>query len=190
MGRRLMVLLVGAAMAVSAIQPQEVNAASTVSVSTCDGGTIKLTTAENQTLTLHNRARTANDLPKLCVHRQLTRAARSHSQDMIDNDYFAHESDNGETTVEERLESFGYTLSGFSFTKVGENIYWGSGTFGTPRSAFAWWMDSSGHKANILDPAFRQIGIGVRKGQFVDPDSGTVHDGTVMYTVDFGVRRR
>ncbi len=189
MSRRLMVLLVGAAMAVSAIQPQEANAASTVSVSTCDGGTIKLTTAESRTLSMHNQARTSRGLQALCVHPLLTRAARSHSQEMINKDYFAHESFNGETD-RQRVERFGYTFSGFSFWKFGENIYWGSGTSGTPRSAFAWWMDSSGHKANILDPAFRQIGIGVRKGQFVDPDSGTVHDGTVMYTVDFGVRRR
>ena len=109
---------------------------------------------------------------------------------MINKDYFAHESFNGETD-RQRVERFGYTFSDdLSFWKFAENIYWGSGTFGTPRSAFAWWMDSPGHKANILDPAFRQIGIGVRKGQFVDPATGTVHNGALMYTVDFGVRRR
>jgi uncharacterized protein YkwD len=182
-----MMLAVAAAMAVSAIQPQEANAASTVSVRTCDGGTIQLTTAESRTLSMHNNARTANGLPKLCVHRLLTRAARSHSQEMIDKDYFAHESFNGETD-KQRVERFGYTFSGFSFWKFGENIYWGSGTSGTPRSAFTWWMNSPGHRANILDPDFREVGIGVRKGEYVD-ESGTIHPGTSMYTVDFGVRR-
>lgn len=181
-----MMLAVAAAMAValavSAIQPQEANAASTVSVRTCDGGTIKLSTFENRTLTLHNKARTANGLPTLCVHRLLTKAARSHSQEMLDKDYFAHESFNGETDIA-RMQRFGYTSSGFSFVKYGENIYRGSGTFGTPRSAFEWWMNSPGHRANILDPEFREIGIGVRNGDFQG------QAGTSMYTVDFGVRR-
>jgi uncharacterized protein YkwD len=182
MSRRLAVLLVGAAMAVSAGQPQEANAASTVSVRSCDGGTILLTTAESRTLSMHNQARTANGLPKLCVHRLLTKAARSHSQEMINKDYFAHESFNGETD-KARLERFGYTFSGFSFTKYGENIYMGSGTSGTPRSAFTWWMNSPPHRANILDPDFREVGIGVRKGDYQG------QAGTSMYTVDFGVRR-
>ena len=186
MSRRLMVLLVGAAMAVSAIQPQEANAASTVSVRTCDGGTILLTTPESRSLNMHNQARSARGLPGLCVHRQLTQAARSHSQEMINKDYFAHESFNGETDIA-RMQRFGYTSSGFSFVKYGENIYRGSGTSGSARSAFTWWMNSSGHRANILDPDFREVGIGVRTGEFVD-ESGTKIPGTSMYTVDFGRR--
>lgn len=177
------VLLAAAtAIAVSAIQPQEANAASTVRVGTCDGGSMLLTTAESRTLTMHNQARTANGLPTLCVHRLLTRAARSHSQEMINKDYFAHESFNGETDIA-RMQRFGYTSSGFSFVKYGENIYRGSGTSGTPSSAFRWWMNSPGHRANILDADFREVGIGVRTGDFQG------QAGTSMYTVDFGVRR-
>jgi uncharacterized protein YkwD len=82
-----LVLGVAAAMAVSAIQPQEANAASTVSVRTCDGGTILLTTPESRSLNMHNQARSARGLPGLCVHRLLTKAARSHSQEMINKDY-------------------------------------------------------------------------------------------------------
>lgn len=182
-----LMLAVAAAMALSATRAQEANAASTVSVRTCDGGTIQLTTAESRTLTMHNNARTANALPTLCVHRLLTKAARSHSQQMINKDYFAHESFNGETD-QARVQRFGYTFSGFSFWKFGENIYWGSGTSGTPRSAFTWWMNSPGHRANILDPDFREVGIGVRTGEYRD-EAGTIHPGTSMYTVDFGVRR-
>ncbi len=169
-------------MVLLATHPQEANAASSVTVSTCDGGSIQLTTAESRTLSKHNRARTANGLPELCVHRLLTKAARSHSQEMIDKDYFAHESFNGETDIA-RMQRFGYTSSGFSFVKYGENIYRGSGTFGTPSSAFKWWMNSPGHKANILDPDFREVGIGVRTGDFQGQAD------TSMYTVDFGVRR-
>ncbi len=177
-----LVLGVAAAMAVSAIQPQEADAASTVRVKTCDGGTIALTTAESRTLTMHNQARSANGLTRLCVHRVLTKAARSHSQEMISRDYFSHNSFNGESD-KARLERFGYRLSGFTFAKVAENIYRGSGTSGSARSAFNWWMNSPGHRTNILDPDFREVGIGVRTGDFQG------QPGTSMYTVDFGVRR-
>lgn len=178
-----MMVAVAAAMAFLAIQPQEANAGTTVSVRTCDGGTISLSTTENRILSMHNQARTANGLRRLCVHRVLTRAARSHSQEMLDKDYFAHESFNGETD-QARMKRFGYTSSGFAFWKVGENIYRGSGTSGSARSAFTWWMNSSGHRANILDPDFRNVGIGVRRGEFKG------QAGTTMYTVDFGVRRK
>ena len=176
-------LAVVAAVVVAAIQPQDANAAPTVSVRTCGGGTIQLSTAESQILSKHNQARIDNGLPKLCVHPLLTKAARSHSQEMIDKDYFAHESFNGETDIA-RMQRFGYTSAGYSFTKYGENIYWGTGTSGSASSAHAWWMNSSGHRANILDPDFRQVGIGVRKGNFQG------QDGASLYTVDFGVRRR
>ncbi len=170
-----------AAMLVSATQPQEANA-TTVGVTTCSGTTIQLTTDEKRTLDLHNQTRAANGLPGLCVHPALTNAARSHSQEMLDKGYFAHTSYNGET-VKARLERFGYTFSGYSFWKYGENIYWGSGTSASPDSAHKWWMNSAGHKANILNRDFREVGIGVRTGTYKG------YAGAKMYTVDFGVRR-
>jgi uncharacterized protein YkwD len=171
-----------AAMVISATQPQEANATTTVTVGTCSGGTIQLTTDEKRTLDLHNQTRAANGLPGLCVHPALTNAARSHSQEMLDKGYFAHNSFNGET-VKARLERFGYTFSGYAFWKYGENIYWGSGTSASPDSAHKWWMNSTGHKANILNRDFREVGIGVRAGTY----KGIA--GAKMYTVDFGVRR-
>lgn len=175
-------MAVVAALVVSATRPQEANAADFVSVPACGGGTIALTTAESRTLNLHNQARATNGLATLCVHRTLTKAARFHSQEMINRDYFAHESFNGETDIA-RMQRYGYTSSGFAFVKYGENIYRGSGTSGSARSAFTWWMNSTGHRANILDPDFREVGIGVRKGDFQG------QPGTSMFTVDFGVRR-
>ncbi len=175
-------LAVVAAMVVSATQPQEANATTTVTVTTCGGGTIQLTTDEKRTLDLHNQTRAANGLPGLCVHPALTNAARSHSQEMLDKGYFAHNSYNGET-VEARLKRFGYTFSGYSFWKYGENIYWGSGTSASPDSAHKWWMNSAGHKANILNRDFREVGIGVQTGTYKG------NAGTKMYTVDFGVWR-
>ena len=170
-----------AAMVLSTTQPREVNA-TTVGVTACNGSIIQLTADEKRTLDLHNQTRAANGLPRLCVHPALTNAARAHSQEMLDKGYFAHNSYNGET-VKARLERFGYTFSGYSFWKYGENIYWGSGTSASPDSAHKWWMNSAGHKANILNRDFREVGIGVKTGTFKG------YTGAKLYTVDFGVRR-
>jgi uncharacterized protein YkwD len=170
-----------AALGVAAVASKEAKAAS-VTVTTCTGGTIDLTTAEKRILDLHNKARTKRGLKALCVHPALMEAARSHSQDMLDRDYSSHTSPDGET-VKERLERFGYTFSGYSYYRYGENIYWGYGSSSGPDNAFNWWMSSSGHRANILNKDFRDVGIGVRKGTY------KTHGETTMYTVDFGVRR-
>jgi uncharacterized protein YkwD len=151
-------------------------------VTTCNGGPpIQLTAAEKRTLDLHNQERAANGFPRLCVHPALTNAARSHSQEMLDLDYFAHNSFNGET-FGDRLMRFGY-----SYSKAGENLYWGSGNLASPESAFRWWMKSTeGHRQILLDNDYREVGIGVRMGTFRDED-GIEHSGTNMYTVDFAV---
>ena len=154
----------------------------TISVKTCNGGTMELNSSEKRTLDLHNQTRADRGLPRLCVHPVLTSAARSHSRQMLDKDFFSHDSYNGETSGE-RLERFGYTLKGYSYYKVGENIAWGSGSYGSPDNTFKNWMNSSGHKANILDKNFREIGIGARTGTY------KTYTGTTMYTVDFGTRR-
>ena len=155
-------------------------------VKTCSDGTIELNSSEKQTLLLHNRARADRGLPRLCVDPKLTKAARAHSQEILDRDYFFHDSHNGETSGE-RLERFGYTSRGYSYYTVGENIAWGNGPSGSPGSIFESWMNSSGHKANILNKDFRQIGIGARMGAF--DYNGDTYEGTTMYTVDFGTRR-
>ena len=133
-------------------------------------------------LELHNQARANRGLPRLCVHSVLTKAARSHSQQMLDKDFFSHDSHNGETSGE-RLKRFGYTSKGYSYYKIGENIAWGSGSLGSPQKIFESWMNSDGHRRNILDKDFHQVGIGARTGTYER------HPDTTMYTVDFGTRR-
>jgi uncharacterized protein YkwD len=154
--------------------------AATITATACSGGTT-LSSYEQRILDLHNLARARYGLPLLCVHPALTEAARSHSQDMLDRDYSSHTSPDGET-VKERLERFGYTLSGYSYYGCGENIYHAYGSNSGPDSCFNWWMSSSGHKANILNKNFRDVGIGVRKGTYKTQGE------TMMYTVNFGVR--
>jgi uncharacterized protein YkwD len=177
MAMLVIVATVGAAM----VAPKEAKAAS-VAVKTCTGGSFDLTSAEKRVLDLHNEARAKRGLKALCVHPALMKAARYHSQDMLDRDYSSHTSPDGET-VKERLERFGYTFSGYSYYKYGENITRSYDFSSGPDNCFNWWMSSSGHKSNILSKDFRNIGIGVRVGTF------KTYSNTTMCTVDFGVRR-
>jgi len=175
------ILAVLASLGISALNAPPAETALS-SVKTCTGGTIELNGDEKETLILHNQARADRGLPRLCVHPTLTKAARAHSQEMLEKDYFSHDSYNGETS-EERLKRFGYTPKGYSYYKIGENIAWGNGSYGSPDSIFKSWMNSSGHRANILDEDFRQVGIGARTGNYQG------YAGSTVYTVDFGTRR-
>lgn len=102
---------------------------------------------------------------------------------MLDRDYSDHTSPDGET-VKERLQRFGYDFSDCSYYACGENIAWGSGSQGTPESVFGLWMQSPGHRSNILSGKFRQIGISVRTGTF------KTYEGATTYAVDYGVRQQ
>ena len=164
------VLAIVVGLSVLAVEPEKAEAASAVRA--CGGGTIKLNAKEQSTLTLHNEARKSRGLRLLCVHPALTEAARAHSADMIRKDYFAHGS------VGTRLERHGY-----HWRTYGENIAWGSGRYASPANTFRRWMDSPGHKANILNRRFREIGVGTASGTY------NGHENVTMYTVDFGTRR-
>jgi uncharacterized protein YkwD len=157
----------------AAVPPEK--AAATTAVKTCGGGSISLKANEKRIFGLHNATRVNNGLKPLCVDPRLTKAARSHSREMIEKDYFSHSSYNGES-VGQRLKRFGYQRSVYS-----ENIAGGSGTYGNPDSTFRRWMNSSGHKSNILDGKFRPVGVGTHTGSYKGTEDYT------MYTVDFGV---
>jgi uncharacterized protein YkwD len=159
----------------TALEPQRADAATTT-VKTCSGGDITLRVEEKRTLVLHNKTRTDRGLKPLCVDPKLTRAARSHSREMIEKDYFSHYSYDGEG-VGARLRRFGYDWSVY-----GENIAKGYGSSGDPGPIFELWMNEPAHKANILDGRFRQVGVGTYTGNYKGAD------GYTMYTVDFGSR--
>ena len=164
-------LAVVAAAGVSAVEPEEAAAANTVSVNSCTGGTTQVSVAEKRMLDLHNNARASRNLPRLCVHPALHRAARSHSQDMLRRSYFAH----GDTGA--RLRRFGY-----DWRTYGENIAWGSGRRGAPGPIFKVWMNSSSHRPNILNQGFREVGIGAARGTY------NGYSNVTMWTADFGTR--
>jgi uncharacterized protein YkwD len=159
-----------AALSVSAIEPGKAKAAN--AVRTCGDGTITLNAMEERTFRRHNDKRTSRGLRALCVHRKLTKAARAHSASMIKKDYFGH------GDVGSRLKHYGYNCRA-----CGENIAGGSGKYARPGNIFRRWMKSSGHRANILDKRFREVGIGTATGTYKG------QKGYTMYTVDFGTRR-
>ena len=174
-----------AAAAIAFVQPADLRAKSSYNgkVKACNGKQVYLKPAEKKTLQLHNRARVARDIPRLCIDQRLQKAARQHSADMIRNDYFSHTSKDG-TTFSQRVKQAGYTARGMSVYRVGENIGGGSGSYASPQNRHKAWMNSSGHRQNILKPGFRHVGIGVANGTY------KTQQGYRMYTVDFGFRRR
>lgn len=110
-------------------------------------------TAEVVAATNAERSR-AGRVP-LTVDARLTAAAQAHSTDMATRGFFAHESPSG-ASVSDRV-----TAAGYSYSVVAENIAAGQRT---PDDVVAGWMDSPGHRANILNPEVRQVGVGFTAG--------------------------
>lgn len=109
---------------------------------------------ETTVLTLVNRERAAAGCPTLRWSGHLGTAARLHSVDMADRNYFSHTSLDGRSPAD-RMRAQGYPRPG------GENI--GAG-YRTPEAAMKGWMDSSGHRANILNCRYTALGVGVGTG--------------------------
>jgi uncharacterized YkwD family protein len=103
---------------------------------------------------LVNQARADNGLAPLKVNLDLARVARIKAQDMADNGYFDHNS----PTYGSPFDMM--TKFGISYRTAGENIAKGSTGVDSLQTAF---MNSSGHRANILGSSYTQIGIGIYK---------------------------
>ena len=113
---------------------------------------------EAEVIRLVNDIRKQNGLSPLTANWELSRVARYKSQDMVDNRYFAHNSPTYGTPFE-MMRAFG-----LSFRTAGENIAYG---YATPQKVVGGWMNSSGHRANILNASYKQIGVGyVAKGNY------------------------
>lgn len=113
-----------------------------------------LTSEEQEMFTLVNQARSQNNVQPLQVDMELTSVARLKSQDMIDNNYFSHNSPKYGSPFD-MMRSFD-----IDFVKAGENIAGNQ----TVQSAHNGLMNSAGHRKNILSPDFTHIGIGIKKG--------------------------
>jgi len=131
-----------------------------------------------------NRVRSGHGLQPLRTARPLRLAADSHAGSMARVGYFSHTSADG-TTFDARIGRF-YRANGSSYWAVGENLLWASPTV-SPEEAVRLWMASPGHRRNILNPQYRQIGIAaVRTAEAPGFYGG--REVTIVVT-DFGVRR-
>lgn len=104
-----------------------------------------------------NRERVQRDIPKLGANSVLNKAAQYHANRMVKLDFFDHIGPDGDTP-EDRVEMFN---DGQRITYIGENIAAGGST---PKATCAQWMNSSGHKANILREEFEIVGGGFARG--------------------------
>ena len=98
-------------------------------------------------------------------------AARSHSSDMLARGYFEHNSPN--ETFDVRIRRF------LKSPLVGENIAWGTGSYGTAEGIVKMWMHSPPHRHIILMGSLHRVGLGVATGSFQGSRSA------VMATADF-----
>ena len=134
--------------------------------------TISVDDAEKTVFCLTNDERTSRGLAAYTWNSKLATAARKHANAAVAQKWWTpladpHVNPIGNTTPTSRVRAEGYCPSGSS--TVGENAYTGWGqpvSFAatTPRDAVTWWMNSTGHRANILSTTFRDIGVGVAKG--------------------------
>ena len=126
--------------------------------------------SERELIALTNRSRASAGLRSLRVDSTLTSVARWRSKDMIERDYFSHDIP-GYGSVFKKLDSIGYC-----YHVAGENIGWN--TYPDDQATaeiHQMFMDSAGHRANILGKAWDVIGVGAYKGS----------DGKKMWTVLF-----
>ncbi|HEX4733637.1 MAG TPA: CAP domain-containing protein [Thermoleophilaceae bacterium] len=132
-------------------------------------------------LCLLNRQRTDHGLPPLRENGLLSQASLQHSQDMVQRNYFEHTTPDGRT-VGDRLLALGYARG--TTASSGENIAYGYARESTPAAIVALWMESPGHRADILRRSFTEIGIGIAAGAPVLP--GAKQSDSATYTTDFG----
>jgi uncharacterized protein YkwD len=132
-------------------------------------------------LCLINRIRVHYHLDPLAYNAELRTSASAHSVSMVLHGYFAHEGPGG--SMDSRISRAGYLSSAARFV-IGEDIGGGGGPLGSPMAVVRDWMHSPPHRENILDPHFRDAGVGVARGfPFSGPGARAA-----TYTVDFGAR--
>ncbi|WP_246105467.1 CAP domain-containing protein [Sporomusa termitida] len=115
------------------------------------GSTSTSAADEQQALALLNQDRTENGLSTLKSNSQLTTLARTYAKDMIDRNYFSHYNPEGQSPFDRM------TAAGISYKTAGENLAINSSVANAEKA----FMNSSGHRANILNSAYTDVGVGV-----------------------------
>jgi uncharacterized protein YkwD len=135
------------------------------------GSKIEASETERTLLELTNNARKKENLPLLKFNTTLLKVAREHSANMATQKEMKHELDGKKPS--DRLKAAGYRYS-----RMGENIALGDRQ--PLETVFRGWMESPGHRANILNKDFEEIGIGVARD----------NRGRIYYTQVFGTPRK
>jgi len=129
-------------------------------------GARSLSSSESALLSAINGTRSSHGLARVSVDLRLVRVARSHSVDMLRHSYFSHGS------FASRVRA-----SGARGPMFGEDLAWG--TAATPQWIIGQWLASPTHRAVLLRPGFRRVGIGIATGTFAG------HGGAAVVTADF-----
>ncbi|MFF5703750.1 CAP domain-containing protein [Streptomyces sp. NPDC012794] len=120
--------------------------------------------ALTKVLELVNQARAAAGCPAVTINEKLTKAAQDHSADMAAHRNMSHTGSDG-SDAGRRL-----TRAGYEWRTYGENVAYG---YNSPEQVMEGWMNSPGHKRNILDCSYKEIGIGLAQpGQYWTQDFG------------------
>jgi uncharacterized protein YkwD len=116
-----------------------------------------------EVLDLTNAERAKEGLSALQLNPNLNLAAQNHSEDMALRDYFSHTGVNGSSSGDRA------TAAGYQFSSLGENIAAG---YITPQEVVQGWMNSPGHRANIMNGNYREMGLGY---YYLESDTGNVN---------------
>lgn len=138
----------------SPVQPEEALSCDTEDPSPRDGATRAVSVVQ-QVLDLVNRERGQVGLSPLRLHSQLNTAAQAHANDMAKHNFMSHTGSDGSSPFD-RIKRYGY-----NYRRAAENVAAG---YSSAQDVMQGWMKSSGHRANILNPHYRDIGIGYARG--------------------------
>ncbi len=135
---------------------------------------VHATAVQEEVLRLVNRERSNAGLPPLVFHALLQQSAQQYAEYMADEGFFSHRDPSGDASLD-RIRATGYLdpPCDCSWTYLtGENLGHGQDS---PAEVMEGWMNSPGHRANILNPGFTEIGVGVFDGYWVQ-NFGTVRE--------------
>jgi uncharacterized protein YkwD len=136
-----------------------------------------LRTAEEEIIRLTNDLRRQHGLVPLTRNPQLDRAALGHTMEMVEHDFLDHVGRHSGSRLKDRAQLAGYGHG----MLLGENLARGQRT---PAEAVQGWLGSPGHRANLLHPSFREIGVACLEGRTTGPDGHT--SPTIYWTQNFG----
>jgi uncharacterized protein YkwD len=135
-------------------------------------------TAQAAMQCLTNYARAQQGLAPLQLNTTLNAAGQAKLKSNVSCAEFSH------TPCGQPFDTvFSSYVQGATSYQIGENIAWGTGSYGTPRQAMNGWVHSAGHRENILTAAYAELGIGYLPSQTFQG-----YDGATLWSQEFGLR--